>query len=55
MTLKNDSDTERLFEIIETALQSHNYLVLDGDDTSLFVKSSGTGYEFEIKILATEE
>lgn len=48
-----DSESERIFEILETALSSHNYKILDGNADSVFIRSRSTERDFEIKISET--
>ena len=49
----NEHDTDgiqKIFDIVETALQSAGYKILDGDDDTVMLKApDGTEYEIHIQ------
>lgn len=46
----NTSEIEEIWDIIDRSLMEKNYIVIDGNNDSIFIKSLKTNKEYEIVI-----
>lgn len=46
----NTSEIDEIWDIIDRSLMEKNYIVIDGNNDSIFVKSLKTNKEYEIVI-----